>query len=462
MDGIFYKLVAIIFSLTIFAQAYLIRRVVGTYIFPAALLSLMWFFFTFIPLIMLFAVPVNPIAVLYILVCITAFSLSSLPFNWASAYKKNKLKNVNDYSLFNSKFIHLLFYISCGSSILISTISMCAYGFDLYSIFFNLLETSGRFASLRGNGYLPPNNWGKIAIYFTYTAAIFGGFLYLNQNNSAKKAIILVFSFLHSIYFMLTQSSKLIVFYSIGFYFASVLLIKIYRNELSLFSWKLIFRLIGLTFILIPLISVSFLSRDTFLALNDVEKIINHLFWTFKSYAFAQLYAFSDFFSFYLGMKSEANYLNDYYTLGSYTFTSIYNLLGGDKVFPHGVFVVPYVYKDVTATNIFTMFRGLIYDFSGLGVIIFMYTIGLIVHYFFYILLTYRTSWISCIVFILAIVTFQGSYLMSMFMARFMYLIFLTLFGLLWLNGKYCMWIRADKHRKIKWTLFKQLSKSVP
>jgi hypothetical protein len=89
------KFLAILFSLLIFAQAYCIRLAVGTYIFPASLLSLAWFFYTFIPLIVLFDEPVNPLSVLYIFICVSAFSLSALPFNWPQAFA-NKLKNFND------------------------------------------------------------------------------------------------------------------------------------------------------------------------------------------------------------------------------------------------------------------------------------------------------------------------------------------------------------------------------
>jgi len=429
------KALAIIFSLLIFAQAYLIRRVVGTYIFPAALLSLAWFFYTFIPLVVLFFVPVNPISVLYILVCVSAFSLSSLPFNWTQAYKTNTLKNFNDFSKFNSKFIHYLFYVSSFSSIIFSTISISSYDFDLYSILFNLLETSGQFAALRGHGHLEQKIWGSIAIFFTYATPILGGFVYCHQNNIIKKITILFVSFFPSIYFMLTQSAKLIVFFTIGFYFASVLLMKIYTNKLSLFSWQFILRSIGFALLLLPLISVSLLSRGGIADLNDAEKVLNQLFSSFSSYAFAQLYAFSDFFSFYLGMNSEVNYLNDFNAYGYYTFTSILNLFGGDKIFPPGIFEEYYFYEDVITTNIFTIFRGLIYDFGGVGVIIFMFAIGLVSHSFFYLLLRYRNSWMACIVFIVSIVFFQGTYLNSIFMARYMYLILIAIFAILWINN---------------------------
>ncbi len=443
------KLIAIIFSLLILAQAYFIRRIVGTYIFPAALLSLVWFFYTFIPLVVLFSVPVNPIPVLYILVCVSAFSLSSLPFNWAQAYKNNKLKNYDDFSKFNSKFIHYLFYISSVFSIIFSTIHIGSYGFDLNSILFNFLETSGRFAALRGSGHWESNIWGSIAIFFTYSTAILGGFLHLHQNTSAKRITILFIAFFPSIYFMVTQSAKLVVFFAIGFYLASVLLMKIYTNKLFLFRWQSTLKSIGFVLLLLPLISVSFLSRDSFSDFNDAEKVLSQLLRSINSYAFGQLYAFSDFFSFYLGIKSDINYLNDFNAYGSYTFKSIVDIFGSsDKIFPPGVFEEYYFYKDIIVTNIYTIYRGLIYDFGGVGAIIFMFEIGFVIHSFFYLLLQSRKSLMACIVFIVSIVFIQGTYLYSVFMARYMYLILIAFTVILWINNKYYMWINFQKNKE--------------
>lgn len=452
------KLLAIIFSLFILAQAYLIRRVVGTYIFPAALLSLVWFFYTFVPLVALFIVPVNPISILYILVCVSAFSLGSLPFDWSQAYKTNKLKNFNDFSKFNSKFIYLLFYISSGSSIIFSTISITSYGFDLYSVLFNFIETSGRFAVLRGQAYIEVNNWGRIAIFFTYATPILGGFIYYHQNNNVKKITILFFSIFPSIYFMITQSSKLVLFYAIGFYCASLLLMNIYRNKFSSFSAQSVLRLIGFALLLLPLILVSFLSRKGLDAVNDAEEVFSHLLASFNSYAFAGLYAFSDFFSHYLGMESETNYIDDFYTYGYYTFTSIFDLFGTDKILLPGTFEEYYSYKDVIETNIFTIFRGLIYDFGGFGVIIFMFGIGFVIHLFFYLLLKNRSSWLACIIFIVSIVFFQGTYLASLFMARFLYLILVSFFVILMINNIYCKRLNSQKHQKL--VIFKKVGKA--
>src|SRR6266436_455289 len=63
---IYEKCFALVFSLMILGQAYLVRRYVGTWLFPACIFGLFWFGFTFFPLAILFWVPVNPYAIAFI------------------------------------------------------------------------------------------------------------------------------------------------------------------------------------------------------------------------------------------------------------------------------------------------------------------------------------------------------------------------------------------------------------
>ncbi len=432
------KLLAIFFSLLIFGQAYLIRRTFGTYLIPASLFSLAWFLYTIIPLIVLFSVPVSPLSIFYILICVSAFSLSSLPFNWLKALKHNELKTTSDYSQFNSKFIHSLFYISFFLSIIFTTAVAVSNGFDCYSMVFNLMETSGKFATMRGHGEINYGILGRLSILFTYITPVLGGFISHHQKNKASQLTFLLLSFTPSLFLMLTQSATLILFVSIGFYCAAIFLMKIYSKKLELFNWRLILKIISFILLMFPLVSISFLSRDGFSDFNDIEKVITQLNTSVNSYAFGQIYAFSDFFTHYLGFETELNYDDSYNSYGYYTFTSILNFFGGNKEFPIGIFSEGYSYSNVVATNIYTIFRGLIYDFGGVGTVCFMFMFGLLIHGFFYKLLCYRNSFFACAVFIVSVVFIQFTYLFSLFMARYAYLILVTLFIILWTNNNYC------------------------
>lgn len=397
-------------------------------------MALAWFFYTFIPLVFLYDVPINPLPIFYIATCIFAFSLSALPFNWNKAFHANKLKTIEDSSRLDGKLIRYLFFISVICAIFFTTRVVQVAGFDLTSIVTDLRSVSTRFASVRAQGKLYYDISGILSIFFTYLTPILGGLTLYRYPHRMRKIVFIAIAFLPPTYFMLVQSTKLVVFYSIGMYAAAFLLRKVQSGSLNLFNKNIILKIIIAFILFIPFLIFTFATRNDYTKLND---IINASLHSFQSYAFAQIYAFADYISFYLGMDSASKYQHDFNSYGSYTFTSIYNSFGRVKSFPTGTYYDYYYYKKQLATNIFTIFRGLVNDFGFIGTIIFMFFSGLVAHAFYYRMLIARNSRISSSVFIITVVYIEGTYLASIFMARYMYLIFAALVVIFWLNDKY-------------------------
>src|SRR5437762_982638 len=102
------KILAIIFSLMILGQAAVLRLWVGTWIFPACLFALFWFLFTFIPLVGLLTVPIEPLAVGFILLCCVTFSLTALGFSWRHTLEVHRVSG--DRAQYDSWFIRWCFY----------------------------------------------------------------------------------------------------------------------------------------------------------------------------------------------------------------------------------------------------------------------------------------------------------------------------------------------------------------
>lgn len=431
---VIYKVLAILASLLIFGQAFYIRKAVGTYIFPAGLMALAWFFYTFIPLVFLYDVPINPIPVLYIAVCILAFSLSALPFNWKQAFLVNQSKALENATRLDGKLMRYFFFISVFYSILFTTFTIEASGFYLESIVTNLRWVAARFAGMRAEGKITYDIYGLLSIFFTYLTPVLGGLAFYQYPHRKRKLLFVGLAFLAPLYFMLVQSAKLVMFYSIGLYMAGFMLRKIQANHLNLFNKKLISQTLIAIVILVPFLFFSIASRNNYTHFSDIVVASIH---SIQSYAFAQVYAFADYFSFQFGMESLSKYQNDFHSHGSYTFTSIYNLFGYPKVFPMGTFYDYYRYKELISSNIFTIFRGLINDFGFIGTVVFMFLSGLVAHAFYYHMLMAKNARIASAVFIIAVVYIEGTYLASIFMARYMYLILAALIAIFWINDKY-------------------------
>lgn len=437
IDGFFLgphaRLIATLSTFLFLGLSLFLRHRLKTFIFPASLFALAWFAYTFIPLILLSDIPINPLAILYLFICIFAFSLGALPFNWSKAYGANVILAKHRALSYDNKLMHSIFSISIISSFVSSTFMLISAGFDLKSIFLNMMETSHTYAHMRGHGKISHNVFGSLAIFFTYLSVITGSLISISSKSNLKKFAFLILAFFPVLYIMFSQSAKLAMFYSLGFYIAALLLIKIQSIKLDLFNKKLFFYSSVFVLSFAPLLSISFLSRST------PEELINYknkLLFVAKSYTLAQPYSFSDFFSSYLGQPSITNFSHDLHSHGAYTFTSLVSLFGIEKTFPPGTYYDNFNYNDTIATNIYTIFRGLINDFGAIGTIVYMFITGLIAHAIFYLLLTKKNAFVACSSFLVMIVYIQGTYLASIFMARNMYLIVLTMSLIFFLNNR--------------------------
>lgn len=432
MDITSHKAFAILSSFLFLALAYFTKKKIGTFIFPSSLMSLAWFFYTFIPLLFLYKIPINPLPILYIFVCVLAFNFGALPFNWNKAFQVNKLKS--NYSKTQKPSLLIwLFFLSIFYSIFFTTLVLIISEISLYEIITNPRWAGARFAFLRSEGRINYDLYGILSILFTYLSPTLGSLAFYNYPQSKKRILFMSIGFIPPIYLMITQSSKLIFFFSIAFFLAGLLLSKIHSNNLELFNKKFIPHTLIAILMTVPFLIFSFSTRNSYAKINDITASFIH---SIQSYSLAQPYAFADFFSFHIGHKSILKYQNDLNSFGSYTFTSIYNSFGKQKKFPIGTFFDFYKYENQIQTNIFTIFRGLVNDFGIYGTLIYMYISGIIAHYFYFLLLT-RKSHIASAIFIITIVYIQGTYLASVFMARYIYLVCASLIFIFWLNDKY-------------------------
>lgn len=428
-----YKLVAIFFSLLLLLQAYLLKKVTGSYLSPASLFSFAWFLFSFVPLVVLPHIPVNPAGTIFIFFTTQAFSLSAIPFNWKFAMEENK-KKASAAGRFNTVFFRYAFYFSILLSLILSFNFVLSNGFTLMQFAMDFIGTSARYAALRGNEYLEYGLLGTLSIFFTYFSAILGGIVTSFKKNGFKKLGIFLLSVVPSIFAMLTQSSKLIFLVAVIFYLSSTFLMKVISGKYKLLSLSDTFKIMCLSLLILPLIILAFVSREGYSDFDNSSEAADLLLPTVNSYFFGSYYAFSDFFGYYLGFDSFCIYQIEFPTYGYYSFKSVFDSFGGTKVFPPGYYNDYFVYKEALSTNIYTAFRGFLQDFGCLGTLVFMFFFGLFFHYFFYKLLVKKSSWISCSIFI-TFVSFLGvSFLINIFTARYIFLLITAFFILSIIN----------------------------
>jgi len=433
-----FKILSIIFSTAFFLLAVILKNKVGTNYHPAGIFANIWGCFTLIPLIFLYPVPINPLAILYILLCTIAFAFTPLVVGGRLAYlrfKNNIISRENYLIRLDSKFLSLTLLGTSSLGIVFCFWTMFINGWSFDHIFNDLLATAGRFAALRGNEGMEYGLIGSLGVVLTYLSASLGGIIYSVKKTRFLRNMIVLQAMSPGILAMVIQSSKLIFLISFCFFLSGLFLSNIYKLDYFRFNMKNISRVVIILLFISPFILMSFVSREHYGDLNDFYKILDALKYAATSYALGQIYAFSDFFSFYIGMDSNSSYLQDYNRFGAYTFSSIAEIFGAKIDFPPGLYLETGKYEDVFETNIFTIFRGVILDFGISGSLILFMILGAFSNVVFSNIINFRNNIFSSAAYMHIIVFILMTYLQSVFMARYMYANFFILFLILIANG---------------------------
>jgi oligosaccharide repeat unit polymerase len=412
------KLLAIFYSLLMLAVAVGVRLIVGTFLIPAGIFALAWFCFTFFPLVVLFSVPINSLAILYILLAVFVFALSCVPFDWSNALKSNKRKSFSN-ARFDSRFMKNVLYFSLIMSVVLSVVTMLINGFAIDQVIFNPVQTSGQYAAIRGKDGLEYGFIGILSIMLTYLCAVLGGLRFC----ATRRNWFFIISISPSIVIMITQSSKLVFLVGLCFYSAGAIISKMFTHRMGLIELSGLLKITFLGGILFILTLISFASRLGELDFNNLEILYSPLIFSISSYILGQTYAFADFFSHTINFPSASVYRDEFYSFGAFTFGSIFDMLGMGKEFPPGMYEESAWHLDVFETNIFTFFRGLIYDFGVIGSLVFLLFFGVFSHAITYYALTKRQAWFFLAAFIVTVVFIFMGYLFSIFVARYALLV---------------------------------------
>lgn len=432
------KSISILFTTGFFFLAYFSRRLAGTSYHPAAIFALLWGFLTLIPLTAIFLAPINPFSILYILFCTISFAAPLFIANNRKAY----LTFVNNYTgrakhlkSLDSTFINSTLVAISVLGVVFCFWTMIINGWSINDMLFDLLATSGRFAALRGNEGMEYGLIGSLGVIFTYASASLGGLIFLSKRTTFSRSVSILLAMTPGLLAMIIQSSKLIFLIASCFFLSGVFLSNIYKLKPLQLNSKTIYIFARILLVITPFILISFVSREHYGDLDDLSKTLDLLKFAMASYALGQIYAFSDFFSFYIGMDSVSSYPQDYYRMGVYTFSSVAEMFGANIDFPPGLYLETGWYKDVFETNVFTIFRGFILDFGILGSFVVFAIMGLLSNAVFVSVLRAKNSHFASLAYMHIIVFLLMTYLISVFMPRYMYANFALLGAILLVNN---------------------------
>ncbi|WP_213979734.1 O-antigen polymerase [Sphingomonas sp. dw_22] len=371
------RILCILLSLCILGNALLVRRIVRAWAFPAVLFALAWFAYTIIPLVCFPSAHVYPAAMLYILGATVAVSAASMS-TWKTAFATSAIIKAPYRDYYSDRFFLVLFFIGFALSVACLLMNSIVQGISLTQLFTNINDSAAEYAGRRYGYDISSNIYQQSGTVLAYFCAGLGGLIVLSQRNHYMKWGVAISALFPSIFVMISQSAKGMLFLSAAIFLGGILSDRIQHNKTSLFSKRAIpAAIVGLV-VTISLVTVSFLSRGMSSVAD--RDLIDALAPYWASYTSGHLFAFSDWFGNYIGEASAQSYDDPGLTQGFYTFMSIFKLFGDDRYVPNGVYseylsIPPYI-----QTNIYTSFRGMIHDFGLAGSLICIASLSFFAH----------------------------------------------------------------------------------
>ncbi len=427
------KSLAILFSLLILGQAYGVRRYAGTWVVPGALFGLFWFAMTIVPLVVLASIPIDPYGTGFIFLCLFLFSAGALFFPWRRAILKNRSAAKTVTSVYSTFFLQRSFYLLSAAAIVSICLNSLAQGITVHDLMFHLIAIAASYRERVSFGQLEVNIWARIGEILVYDVAILGGLIISTMPTKWGRIRVITLSFMPSVFMAVAQSTKWTMFSCVAFFYAGILTERVAQGNFGLLKKGSLKKAVLYGAILLIVTLASFMSRG--LQDSDDTKLIkDHLLYLLASYSSGHLYAFSDWCAYKLGRHSQIHYDQEGTSYGFYTFSPIFRTLGSTKVVPDGVYDDYYSYENVLATNIYTVYRGLIQDFGVVGSLIFMFLLGLVFHGAFYALVIGRCPSISATIFIFSLGFIYASYGRSLFTWSSLYFTFVLMWLLLYWN----------------------------
>jgi oligosaccharide repeat unit polymerase len=431
---VFSKLLALMFSFGILLAALAFKEKTKSWSSPPVVFAAFWFLFTFIPLIGMFDTPINPFSVLFILGCVIAFGSTCIFFPWEKAKILNMQNAKLDENMYSGQVLSSCFYVIQISVVGCILMNLSIQGYSPDEFIFDLFGTANRYLVARYEGRIEPNIFSQIGVVFNYTGVCIGGLIISSRKSNFRKLLVIAYSFIPSALHMLIYADKGTLFLCASLFYGGVIVARTMLGDTSLTN-KTTNRIVFIAFlVLIPILFASFMARG--IGGGTSAETTEKLKFYMNSYAFGHLYAFSDWFSSITTGVTRATYRNvGDYTYGLYTFMAPFKFFGDTTYIPDGYYDEYYNYNDLIQSNIFTIFRGLIQDFSMGGAIAFMAYAGLLFNFTYYRLLTIKKPIFSAAMYICMAGFIYSSFLISIMVWNSIFAIYIAVSLLLFANN---------------------------
>lgn len=418
------------------------RRQVGSWTHPSCLFSIFWAFMVCLPLLLAPQIDTTAWPVTYLLAAAVAFSAPVFFQNWikpmAAAHSRQ-----GQTAGFSQPYLTVIVVASQVATLAMTVANLNAQGFPLTAALADPITTACEYLKIRYDGILEPNVFSKGATLLNYFGVVFAG-LALGAGRSLPNQLgIIILAILPSLLYMMMYADKGTVFLAGAYLFGSVLVSRISSGYTALITVRTVAAGVLILALIAPVTAVSLLNRSTpgqcSAETRSAEVVAKMSVWSAnreksakperldetvalhggfgfyaRSYAAGHFFAFSDWFESYVfeGGKGYTNPQSK--TWGFWTFMALGKHVNPEYRLPPGYFDEYYLADGILMSNIYTMYRGLIYDFGIVGSLVFMVLAGWVSSLAYRQMLTNENAPISQAYFIFLLGFIYTSYIISL------------------------------------------------
>jgi len=446
-DPLFIRLLTIGIGLAIGGLGLVLRKKTGTWTHPGVVFALFWCLMTLVPILGVPEIAASPSAMTYLFAATLAFGMPAFFIDWRPAIAAAAARRGHVDPVFASRNLLYLFLAVQILPVIFVAVNLQLHGFPLSALITDPLATGCSYLNARYSGEIQGNFFSQAGTVLNYVGVALGGLVIASRHGIWRRLFVVTLSFLPSILYLFIYADKGTLFLSIAYLYGAVIVARIASGDTALITKTTVLALAAAVCIIIPIVILAMLNRAdgdcgnqrttqildiigslrgnhipdahrTYSDLNRPDLGTNAgIIYNIRSYAFGHLFSFSDWFEHDVFGVSSIPYRDPkFLTWGFWTFMAT-----GKYLSPHYFATIPSGYYDeyfrsngILQTNIYTLYRGLIYDFTIPGSLLFMGFFGWISSTFYGRMLQYMRTPIAHAYYIFLAGFIYSSYLISL------------------------------------------------
>lgn len=390
---------ALFLSLLFLFNGFFYARLIGSYINPVSILSFYWLLTLFLPLLIYPDGRIQLETHSFVFLCLATFSL---PFYVILLFKPKRTIWIEPVYFRRRVRFFLGIYFLIG--IVFFWLHLSLNNVSVMSWVSSPKEITAMLVNKKYASELIYSFYSKVIVLMMYPVAFLGGLMATLRGRSILANLVCCFTI--PILFFIIFGDKGALFLVSFLYYMGWLVASSNRGEVALIRGRQIVYLLPVFICLFLLILFAFISRGVSIA---------DLYSYFVSYSSGHIFAFNDWFSYFLGGQHlYARYDELSLPFGYYTFQGIYNLVGYPSMTVMGIYG-EYFTDGFLTTNIYTIFRGLLYDFGFAGTLVFFFIFGWLMSVGYLLLCKYGWSVLGITSWYLFSLFVYSSYIISTF-----------------------------------------------